>query len=562
MTLMSTLLGLVVLLSTGPAGLNPTTTPVPTHVPATLTSFEWQDIPSPQYVGESIDVVILAQDENGNGYPFNGLALLSTTLGDQFIYPAFGVFNDGVCNARVIVTIAESLALRCSRDTVTGTSKVLAVLPGAPKKLVVVLPGEELEPGLPVGRTGTPDEQDAGEAFSLEVFLTDEWHNQVDRSGYSVSLSSDDRFGQLPAGGQLSHGAVSFTGNLRAAGECRIFAALMRSPLRADTSSPVIVLPGPYKHMFLVAPGETLVPGDTAPLEDLPGKDGSAFPQYLREPFSVTVYACDSFWNPRDGLGDTVKVLSDVMDTCIPAANELNDSARFSFQFNQRGENRPLWVRDALTGAESYITYLDVRAHGASLSVVAPDTIRSGESAQVAIVVRDVYGEPIPAALVQTSVVRGSGSMIDPELLTDTAGSATTHFVCTHSPASEQDSISINSGNASAVIGIYVKHLSDSLFAFPNPFGSINQESTRIFYSLQKAVPVKVEIFDPFGNKVWTRNCAQGEPGAQLGDNTVSWDGRNNKRQRVASGIYVIQVLGTTTTSIDFRSLYRVGVVW
>jgi flagellar hook assembly protein FlgD len=47
-----------------------------------------------------------------------------------------------------------------------------------------------------------------------------------------------------------------------------------------------------------------------------------------------------------------------------------------------------------------------------------------------------------------------------------------------------------------------------------------------------------------------------------FGDNTVYWDGRNNKGRRVASGVYLIQVLGRTGTVIDFKSLYRVGVVW
>lgn len=558
---MSVTVGLLLLLSAGPIGLTAGDEPVSLYKPAVLTSFEWQSIDSPQYAGESIDVVILAMDDSGNSYPLNGIALLSTTLGDQFVYPSYVQFNDGICNSRVVVTIAESLALRCSRDTVSGTSEVFEVLPGAPKRLMVILPGEQLTPGLTGGRAGSPDEQTAGDSFSFEVYRTDGWFNQVDQSNDSVELDSDNRFDRLPAGGRLPNGTGSFPIVMHAAGERHITAKLARSLLE-DISSPVTVRPGPYKNMLLIAPGEVLMPGDTSPLESLPGKEGTPSPQYLREPFGVNVYACDSFWNPRDGLGDTVFVRSDVKDSCTPSANELTDSVRFSFQFNQRGENRPLWVRDSLTGAESYITYLDVRARGASLSAIAPDTVRSGETAQVLIRVVDVHGEQIPAALVRTSVVKGTGTMIEPELLTDTAGYATAHFVCTPSPASEQDSIRITSDNAIAVIGIYVKHLSDSLFAFPNPFGSINQDRTLIFYSLQKAVSVKVRIYDPFGNRVWTRSFSQGEPGAQFGDNTIYWDGTNNKGKRVASGIYVIQVLGTTTTSIDFRSLYRVGVVW
>ena len=71
-----------------------------------------------------------------------------------------------------------------------------------------------------------------------------------------------------------------------------------------------------------------------------------------------------------------------------------------------------------------------------------------------------------------------------------------------------------------------------------------------------------VTIYDPFGNEVWARHYNQGEQGGMLGDNTVYWDGTNNKGQRVATGVYLIQVLGTLHTGVDFRSLYRVGVVW
>ena len=560
---MSAIVGLFVLLSASPIGVNTGAFSVAKSNPATLTSFQWQAIASPQYAGESLGVVILAEDENGNTYPFNGTALLSTTLGDPFVYPSYVTFNSGVCNTKVVVTIAESLALRCSKDAASGTSNVFEVLPGAANRLVFILPGEQLAPGLPGGRTGYPDDDTAGDTFSFEVYRTDNWFNQIALTGDSVFFGSDDRFGQLPAGGLLSNGAGSFTAILRTAGRRHIFAGRAHS-LRADTSSAVNVVPGPYKNMLLVAPGEILMPGDTAPLKYLPGKEGSPYPQYLRRPFSVTVYACDSFWNPRAGPGDTICLRSDIGNSCTPAVAELRDSVRFSFQFNVRGEKRPLWVRDSMSKAESYITYLDVRALGATIEIdpLTPDTVRSGETADVKVRVRDVNGEPIAAALVQYSVFKGSGTMIENSLLTDTVGYATAHFVCTPSPASEQDSIRITSGDAEAIIGIYVKHLADNLFAYPNPFGSISSDRTLIFYSLHRASSVKVRIYDPFGNEVWTRHFDQGEPGGMFGDNTIYWDGTNNKGQRVSSGVYLIQVLGTLGTGIDFKSLYRVGVVW
>jgi len=254
-----------------------------------------------------------------------------------------------------------------------------------------------------------------------------------------------------------------------------------------------------------------------------------------------------------------------------PADTVLRDPTVFSVQFRSAGKPS-IWVKNRTTGGQSYLTSLNILAIGAMLeinTVVAgdtlplPDTVRAGETTQVLIRVRDANGDTVVAAHVQASVVRGSGRMLDPmPLHTDDLGFTTAHFLCAPSPASEQDSIRVSSGDADTVFGIYVSHLSDSLFAFPNPFGSINRDQTLISYSLQRATSVKVTIYDPFGNEVWTRHYDQNEPGGKSGDNTVYWDGTNTKGQRVASGIYVIQVLGTLHTGIDFRSLYRVGVVW
>jgi hypothetical protein len=126
---------------------------------------------------------------------------------------------------------------------------------------------------------------------------------------------------------------------------------------------------------------------------------------------------------------------------------------------------------------------------------------------------------------------------------------------------SELNSIRISSGAADRDIRIFVRHLSDSLFAFPNPFG-FNRDQAMIFYYLQRSARITLRIYDPFGNEVRTWHFRQNEPGAESGDNVVYWDGRNNQGHRVASGIYVVQVVGLLHTGIDFSSTYRLGVVW
>ena len=561
---MSATVGLLVLLSANPLGVNAGTIAVTAANPAQLTSFEWLDIQSPQRAGDTFDISIRAKDENGNDYDYDGNAFLSTSLG-SYVYPNVVQFNNGVCDTGVIVTLSESLSLRCSTGTPSGESNLFEVLAGEPKRLIAILPGEQPAPGVAGGRSGWPDSQTAGDTFTLAVYLTDEWFNRIGLRNDSVYFASDDRFAQVPRGGALSNGTGSFSVSLRAAGKSHIFTSpVVGSSLRADTSSAATVFPGPFEQMLLRAPGETLAPGDTAQLGwETPGKVGTPSPQLLQTPFAVTIYPCDRCWNRVDGPGDTVFLRSDFPFEFLPSGVELRDSAVFdSVQFHAPGPNQNIWAVDQVTGKESYATHLTIRALGATLEVTAPDTVRSGETTDVLVRVLDANGNPIVATLVRSSVVKGNGTILEPALLTDTLGFTTARFLCTPSPASEQDSIRVSSGDADTVFGIYVTHLSDSLFAFPNPFGSVNCDRTEIFYSLDRASSVRVTIYDPFGNEVWRRRFGPDEPGGRAGDNTIWWDGKDSRGQRVASGIYVIQVLGILNTGIEPWGTYRIGVVW
>jgi hypothetical protein len=559
---MSAALGLVFLLSVGSVELAPSTTSAGPADLARLTSFEFVQISSPQHAGDSFDISILAKDENGNPYPYIGSALLSTTIG-AYVQPTNVQFYNGICQPRVVVTLADSLALRCFTDSANGTSNVFDVLPDTAQRLVVILPGEQLAPGSATGRIGIPATHTAGDTFVFDVYATDGWFNPVPGRDDSVYFTSDDRFAGLPAGGQLSGGTGTFAASIRAAGLRHLYSRpAAGSGLRGDTSSVFAVAAGPFSEMLLVAPGESLLPGDTDQYGwQTPGKSGTPTPQFVRTPFDVVVYPCDRCWNRVVGPGDTINVGSDFAIQAAPDRATLVDSALFTVQFNNPGSNQNIWARDWNTGAETYRTHIDVRAKGAILEVYAPDTVRAGETTYIRVVVRDANATPIVATLVQAAVIKGSGTMIDQAMLTDTLGLTTLRFLCTAAHSVEQDSVHISSGDADTTIGIYINHLSDSLFAFPNPFGW-NQDRTLISYYLQRSAPVDLAIYDPFGNEVWTQHYRQNEPGAKSGDNRVYWNGRNNQGRRVASGVYVINVVARLHTGIDTNAAYRIGVVW
>jgi hypothetical protein len=572
---MSAALGLLLLLSLNPQGLASGSPAAIDGEPARLTSFAFLTIPSEAYAGEQVSVVIEARDEFGARFPYNGAARLSTTSDDNFVYvtPSQVSFVDGRCSTAVTFTLAEQLQLRCSDpgNLVSSLSEPVNVLPGAPRRFLVVLPGEELAPGSPTGRSRLPDAHLAGDTFSIQVYLTDSCHNVIQFRNDSFLLGSTDRFGLLPSGGRLANGTALLSVRLRTAGAHRIIAAAgTTSPVLPDTSSPVTIFAGAFDRLLLLLPGEVPLPGDTTTVPwQGPGKTGEPEPQYLSAPFPVRILPCDACWNRVTGPADTVTVQSDFPVRFVPASAVLLDSAVFRVQFDAVGTNQNIRALDLNTAGATYWSYVDVRALGSRFDISAPDTVRAGETAHVAVTVLDANGAPVTAARVDFAVTAGGGRMLDAALLTDTVGFCRARFLCDRGHFSEHDTIRIVSGDADTLVGIFVSIPDSSIvdgrvIAYPNPFGNPadGRTSTIITYYLPSGIGVTLRICDPFGNEVLTRRYTRNAPGARAGVNQVTWDGRNQQGRRVASGIYVVQVVGTIHTGIEYRASTRIGVIW
>jgi len=90
----------------------------------------------------------------------------------------------------------------------------------------------------------------------------------------------------------------------------------------------------------------------------------------------------------------------------------------------------------------------------------------------------------------------------------------------------------------------------------PNPFsanGTFGNPSTTIKYDLPKQVEVKLEIFDLMGRRVRTLvNQRQ-----QAGGYVITWDGRNEQGQQVASGTFIYQLRAGTFTQRRRMALVR-----
>ncbi len=70
---------------------------------------------------------------------------------------------------------------------------------------------------------------------------------------------------------------------------------------------------------------------------------------------------------------------------------------------------------------------------------------------------------------------------------------------------------------------------------YPNPFNA----TTNIEYSLSKAVPVSLVVYNILGQKIKEWNFER----QSKGDYIIQWDGTNNYNQKVASGVYLYRIV-------------------
>ncbi len=535
-----------------------------------LSSFQIQPVNSPQYAGDSFFVTIIALDSIGNVYNYNRVAYLATTRG-AYIYPnVIGPFTNGIWQGQVIVTLAEWLKITCTDDSgrVTDSSDIFQVLSGPPAQFLLLLPGEEFNPGTREGKIGEPSIHIAGNSFDFQVYLTDEWCNPVRHRIDSVYFKATDSFATLPFGGVIDDGWGVFSAVFREAKDHRIFALPAHDEsFRGDTSALFLVNPGVFDRLILLLPGEDLVPGDTTmALVSGPGKTGAVLPQFVQEPFLVKVFPCDRCWNRVNNAGVIVSLFSDFPVEFDPDETTLEDSAVFTAEFKFAGDNQNIWVADEDEEFVSYRSFLNIKPLGKRLEITAPDSVFAGETATVRVVVFDANEMPISGTVCRFTLFKGSGEILKEAVLTDTAGVAVTNFLCTRAKFAEFDSIRISSGAVESLIGIYVKIpdkelMVGEIIAFPNPFG-FNRDGCEIYYYLNKSTPVDFRIYDPFGNEVVSWRFRAGEPGGKAGINQVVWNGRNKEGRRVASGVYLVQLIGEFHTARESKKSYRLGVVW
>src|SRR5947208_3224550 len=118
-------------------------------------------------------------------------------------------------------------------------------------KLQLLVPGETAAPGTGSGKTGTPNAQTAGTAFTVTVNAVDANWN-VMSSTDTVGITSTDTNATLPGNAALASGTQTFNVTLKTAGTKTLTASDITTPAKTpDTSLGITVNPGVLNN-FLV----------------------------------------------------------------------------------------------------------------------------------------------------------------------------------------------------------------------------------------------------------------------------------------------------------------------
>lgn len=256
-----------------------------------------------QVAGAAFSVVVNAVDYAFNiaaMAPSQAISLTSTnphinTAGAQNLASGTTTFNVSLNAVSTNNTITATDVTNGS--LASNTSSTIRSLVGSFAKLLVLLPGETLDPGSLTGKKNNPSNRVANTATpAVSVYAVDAFWNRVTvtASTYSVSMSTNDPLGVNPANKFLAtNGSTSFSITLKTVGQLYNITA---SSLSDGTKLPyttvnVNVVAGAFTKLQILLPGETSVPYTTS------GKTGTPTAQAAGVPFNVTVNAVDANWN-------------------------------------------------------------------------------------------------------------------------------------------------------------------------------------------------------------------------------------------------------------------------
>ncbi len=503
---------------------------------------------SSQITGESFPILIRAVDAYHNLVPERSdtLELLAS---DTFAFvPDTILLVNGETEVPVTIRAAGMHQLRSKFKNGTITAYALSdsvsVLANDFTQLLVLLPGEELLPGdnendplKTPGRQNSATAQTSGLAFDVEVFAVDNFWNLVkSATNDEIRLYTTDNTAQVvPTSINLIEGKAGFSVTLNQGGN-QIIRAIDESNIniRNSLDALVEVLIGGL-HYEVVLDTTVVAAGD---------------------PFEMEVFYKNGNNEVVIGANHLVELsLVDASDLSeIPGSiqyvsfNLANGYRKITQTCNAVGLVR-IKVEDQIDTAPAYSDPLEILAGSvATIQIESPKKeVRGLEKMMLSTLLMDAAGNAVPDKEVSFSITSGSGSLTQSSSISNAEGIAMVEFSAgkiaeSNIVRAEVDSIF---ADYEIIVNLTPSSLPDGVpINYPNPFGG-NLEVTHIDYYLSENADVTLQIFDLFGNLVWTKQIAAGTPGGMGREgnnhpNSVVWSGVNDKGKKVGSGGYIL----------------------
>jgi len=230
-------------------------------------------------------------------------------------------------------------------------SSSVYIQPNTPTRLRIIVPGQTRAPGTAGGKTGPPNSQTAGVAFTLSVDACDNWWNTNSSTSPTVSITTEDPNDTEPANRVLINGTTSFVVTFKTANTSwTITASDISGTLSSTTTAKIIVNPAPATKLLVLVPNESYEPGTPT------GKSGSVINQTAGEPFTITVYATDNNWNINTSANPTVQITTEDPYDIEPANKSLvNGTTTFAVTL-VRAWSSKITAQDTSATLESYTT--------------------------------------------------------------------------------------------------------------------------------------------------------------------------------------------------------------
>lgn len=254
-----------------------------------------------KYVGQTVTLTVTARDFlNAAVRNFDDDVVLTPALGHFTAGPSLtvggGSFTFGVASVDVVfqgtdpalqqntVNALNTVVYPTQAVAAAGSGIVAPLYPGALSRVVLLLPGQTLTPGVSPGRSGTAIAQISGFPFTgIDVYATDQYWNPVAGAPFpTLAWSANDAAPgvSLPAGGAMSSNTVQDQSATLMTSGLRQVTVTASGAISTSSSANVQVNPAGLHHFSF----------DYAVL------DTNAV-QATTTPFQIRVRAYDSFNN-------------------------------------------------------------------------------------------------------------------------------------------------------------------------------------------------------------------------------------------------------------------------